>query len=301
VLKNKISVGIMGILRSFHIVNKLVIIALIIVSSLWGQTYEISGTVLDETGKKLGSARLTLYNSKHYRVKKENTKGNGKFKFKKIKPDKYTLNIYGANGNSATKEIDLRSSSVTKLEITTSQDEKQAQLRVSKEVGKVILKWDPIKSAAEYIIFRDNTELTKTTKPTYTDEVSGGKSYAYNVTVIDNNGEKGTRSLTEWGKSKLMAPENIKAKANKNNITLSWGAVNNASGYNIYRDDDKINSTTETEYTDYKLKYNEDYSYLIVATDHHQKQGKKSSEKSIKTHKKVKKIKKIKAKSWVRV
>ena len=85
---------------------------------------------------------------------------------------------------------------MTKLEITTSQDEKQAQLRVSKEVGKVILKWDPIKSAAEYIIFRDNTELTKTTKPTYTDEVDGGKSYAYNVTVIDNNGEKGTRSLT---------------------------------------------------------------------------------------------------------
>ena len=30
------------------------------------------------------------------------------------------------------------------------------------------------------------TELTKTTKPTYTDEVAGGKSYAYNVTVIDN-------------------------------------------------------------------------------------------------------------------
>ena len=47
----------------------------------------------------------------------------------------------------------------------------------------------------------------------------------------------------------------------------------------------------------YKLKYNEDYSYLIVATDHHQKQGKKSSENSIKTHKKVKKIKKIKAKA----
>ncbi len=116
--------------------------------------------------EKLGSARLTLYNSKHHRVKKENTKGNGKFKFKKIKPDKYTLNIYGANGNSATKEIDLRSSSVTKLEITTSQDEKQAQLTVSKEVGKVILKWDPIKSAAEYIIFRDNTELTKQTSQT---------------------------------------------------------------------------------------------------------------------------------------
>ena len=69
-LKNKISNGIMGILRSFHIMNRLAIIALIIISSIWGQTYEISGTVLDETGKKLGSARLTLYNSKHHLVKR---------------------------------------------------------------------------------------------------------------------------------------------------------------------------------------------------------------------------------------
>ena len=79
-LKNKISNDIKGILRSLYTMNRLAIIALIIVSSIWGQTYEISGTVRDETGKKLGSARLTLYNSKHHLVKKENTRGNGKFK-----------------------------------------------------------------------------------------------------------------------------------------------------------------------------------------------------------------------------
>ena len=90
-LINKISTGIRGILRSFHIMNLISIFILIFASSLWGQTYEISGTVLDETGKKLGSARLTLYNSKHHRVKKENTKGNGKFKFKKIKLPKFSF------------------------------------------------------------------------------------------------------------------------------------------------------------------------------------------------------------------
>ena len=79
-----------------------------------------------------------------------------KFKFKKIKPGKYTLNIYGSGGNSATKEIDLRSKSVTKLEVLTSQDDKQPQLTVESEVGNVVLKWEPIKDASEYIIFRDN-------------------------------------------------------------------------------------------------------------------------------------------------
>ena len=95
----------------------------------------------------------------------ERTKGNGKFKFKKIKPGKYTLNIYGSGGNSATKEIDLRSKSVTKLEVLPSQDDKQPQLTVESEVGNVVLKWEPIKDASEYIIFRDNTELKKIKNP----------------------------------------------------------------------------------------------------------------------------------------
>ena len=178
-----------------------------------GQTYEISGTIKDESGGKVSNARLTLYSSKYQLVKTERTKGNGKFKFKKIKPDTYTLNIYGAGGNSATKEIDLRSKSVTKLEVITSQDDKQPQLTVESEVGNVVLKWDPIGNASEYIIFRNNNQLKKISKPTYKDKVDGGKSYAYNITSVDNNGEKGTRSLTEHGKALLPSPSDIKARA----------------------------------------------------------------------------------------
>ncbi|MBT3665712.1 hypothetical protein HN537_08780, partial [bacterium] len=265
------------------------------ISITLGQTFEISGTIKDESGKKISNARLTLYSSKYQLVKTERTKGNGKFKFKKITPDKYTLNIYGAGGNSATKEIDLRSKSVTKLEVTAGQDDKQPQLTVESEVGNVILKWEPINNTGEYIIFRDNTELTKTSKPSYKDKVIGGKSYAYNITAVDNNGEKGTRSLTEHGKALLKSPANIKAFAKKNTISLSWDVVQNANSYNIYRDDDLINTTTELEYSDYKLKYDEDYAYTIVSVDHHKEEGPKSSSKSISTHKEVKKIKKIKA------
>ena len=260
-----------------------------------GQTYEISGTIKDESGGKVSNARLTLYSSKYQLVKTGRTKGNGKFKFKKIKPDTYTLNIYGAGGNSATKEIDLRSKSVTKLEVITSQDDKQPQLTVESEVGNVVLKWDPVGNASEYIIFRNNNQLKKISKPIYKDKIEGGKSYAYNITSVDNNGEKGTRSLTEYGKALLPSPSDIKAQANKNAVSLSWIAVNNATSYNIYRDDDLINSTTELEYSDYKLKFDEDYSYTIVSVDHHQEEGPKSSSKSISTHKEVKKIKKIKA------
>ena len=282
-------------MRLKHIINKILLSLFTVISITLGQTFEISGTIKDESGKKISNARLTLYSSKYQLVKTERTKGNGKFKFKIITPDKYTLNIYGAGGNSATKEIDLRSKSVTKLEVTAGQDDKQPQLTVESEVGNVILKWEPINNTGEYIIFRDNTELTKTSKPSYKDKVIGGKSYAYNITAVDNNGEKGTRSLTEHGKALLKSPANIKAFAKKNTISLSWDVVQNANSYNIYRDDDLINTTTELEYSDYKLKYDEDYAYTIVSVDHHKEEGPKSSSKSISTHKEVKKIKKIKA------
>ncbi|MDG1223630.1 MAG: carboxypeptidase regulatory-like domain-containing protein, partial [Candidatus Marinimicrobia bacterium] len=282
-------------MRLKHIINKILLSLFTVTSITFGQTFEISGTIKDESGKKISNARLTLYSSKYQLVKTERTKGNGKFKFKKITPDKYTLNIYGAGGNSATKEIDLRSKSVTKLEVTAGQDDKQPQITVESEVGNVILKWEPINNTGEYIIFRDNTELTKTSKPSYKDKVIGGKSYAYNITAVDNNGEKGTRSLTEHGKALLKSPANIKALAKKNTISLSWDGVQNANSYNIYRDDDLINTTTELEYSDYKLKYDEDYAYTIVSVDHHKEEWPKSSSKSISTHKEVKKIKKIKA------
>ena len=172
VINKIISYDIKGIMQSFLCIGRILIL-LLFFNSIYAQTYEISGTILDESGKKLPNARLNLYSIKHQLVETLRTKSNGKFRFKNIKPDKYTLNIYAAGGFSATKEIDLRSSSINKLDVNANQDEKQPQLTVDSEVGSVVIKWEPINNAAEYIIFRDNTELTKTTVPTYKDKVEG--------------------------------------------------------------------------------------------------------------------------------
>ena len=293
-VKNRISNGIVGILRSFVATNRITLIVLIVASTIWGQTYEISGTIKDDAGKKVPNARLTLYNKKLFLLRTERGKGNGKFKIKKIVPNKYTLNIYGTGGYALSQEIDLRSSSKTNL-APFLPGINAPQLTVKSEKEKIIITWDPTDGAAEYIVYKDNKEITRTTKPSYEEKVPGGKSFGYNVVAIDNNGEKSSRSLTEYGKALLGSPKKIRAKARKNTVTILWDPVEHASGYNIYRDDDLINSTTETEYTDYKLKYNEDYSYMVVSTDHHQEEGPKSTSQSIKTHKEIKKVKKIKA------
>jgi len=84
VVKYRISNGIVGILRSFVATNRITLIVLIVASTIWGQTYEISGTIKDDAGKKVPNARLTLYNKKLFLLRTERGKGNGKFKIKKI-------------------------------------------------------------------------------------------------------------------------------------------------------------------------------------------------------------------------
>ena len=92
----------------------------------------------------VSNARLTLYSSKYQLVKQNELKVTENLSSKKSNRKVYTQHLW-FRGNSATKEIDLRSKSVTKLEVLTSQDEKQPQLTVESEVGNVVLKWEPIK------------------------------------------------------------------------------------------------------------------------------------------------------------
>ena len=108
----KISMDIRKLVCSTVYTIRYTIVLFLLFSQVIAQTFEISGRVLNESGKKLGNARLTLYSMKHQLVATQTSKSNGKFKFKKIKSDKYTLNIYGEGGYTSTKEIDLRSAGV---------------------------------------------------------------------------------------------------------------------------------------------------------------------------------------------
>ena len=82
------------------------------------KNFSISGKLLDKDGEDMRDAKLNLYKSNKYFEKQEISGRTGKFKFSKLKPDKYTINIYGKNGYSQTKEIDLTSGDVKNLEIT---------------------------------------------------------------------------------------------------------------------------------------------------------------------------------------
>ena len=63
-----------GGMRSKVTISRSMVIMLMVFNIMKGQTYDISGVIKDESGKKVSGARLTLYSKKHQLVKTERTK-----------------------------------------------------------------------------------------------------------------------------------------------------------------------------------------------------------------------------------
>ncbi|MBH09201.1 MAG: hypothetical protein CMG74_02415 [Candidatus Marinimicrobia bacterium] len=269
---------------------------------LQGQAnFEISGNIVDKNGEGIRNAKLNLYLSNKLLFMQEETGRKGNFEFKKLKPDKYTLNVYGSNGYSLTKEIDLTSGNAEGLELAPSQDRKQPQLNIESSIELIKIEWSPIVDAKEYIIYKDNQEVSKVSVPEYQEQIGGGKSYAYNVVTVFMDGSKGSRSLTEYGKSLFAPPDNISTSVSKNTISLKWDKIEDAKAYVIYKynsvkDDWKVvNATSKNSYKHLNLDYETQYIYTIATMDHHKKPGDKSEQVSATTHPEIKKIKGLKA------
>ena len=60
----------------------------------------------------------------------------------------------------------------------------QVQLNIKSTVNVASLTWRAISGAANYIIYRDNKEITTTNQTSYLDEIEPGETYGYNVIVI---------------------------------------------------------------------------------------------------------------------
>lgn len=145
-----------------------------------------------------------------------------------------------------------------------------------------------------------NTNVTISTNDSYTTVVNGEASFgvmAVNATAtakltisIDNlspdnhkviltvNATNGSHKRTfdiEVNVSNELLPPNINAQANGNSISLSWEAANNATSYNIYRDEIFIANTESTSYLDEGLEYGTLYEYTVTS-----KRGEQESEHS---------------------
>ncbi len=156
-------------------------------------------------------------------------------------------------------------------------------IAVDPDTGKPRLTWGQTEGAVKYKIYRSAKAdtgfkliktFTDTTKVTYLDQdqdtvaankmVFGNTYYYKLVTVMDDDTEK--TSAVVSCRPTLARPKNVTIKQNTNgNTVLSWTAVTNAAGYEVYRNNKILATVYVNSYTDTTAKADTAYEYQIRA------------------------------------
>ena len=144
--------------------------------------------------------------------------------------------------------------------------------------GRVRLRWDMVKGAECYRIYRSKSKtggyscIKTTTSTGYTDtDGAVGRAYYYCVKAVDDAGNVSDTSNKVKATRKLARPEiTLSNAASSGKIRISWEKISDADAYRIYRSTDKknwtrIRSTTAVSYVDTDAEAETLYYYRVLA------------------------------------
>ncbi len=128
-----------------------------------------------------------------------------------------------------------------------------------------------------YVIYRDRKEVGTVSELTFTDTgLSPSTIYAYQIKAFDEMGNYSDFSYPMYEKTKFDAqeptvPQNLKVDdVTAASVKISWDKSQdnyNVKGYEVYRDDKVIGTTSETFFTDVRLEPETTYKYNVRAYD----------------------------------
>ncbi len=114
-------------------------------------------------------------------------------------------------------------------------------LSVSNTIASLTLKWNAVKGATGYEIYRAGTDgkyskITTVTSTSYVDtNVKNNTQYSYKIKAYNAAGASAFSTDASLKKTQISV-SNLKADANGSTVQLSWtGGVTGAEGYVIYR------------------------------------------------------------------
>jgi len=148
----------------------------------------------------------------------------------------------------------------------------------SETSSSITIDWNNLQDATAYRILRSEssgsnyTEIGTSTSNSYTDTgLPTNVRYYYKVSGY-NSITDGDESSYVSATTLLKAPTGVTATANSSKeITISWNAVTDASGYYVYRSDDisgpyaQVGSTTGTSYKNSSLSPGTTFYYKVAA------------------------------------
>ena len=124
-------------------------------------------------------------------------------------------------------------------------------LSVSNTIASLTLKWNAVKGATGYEIYRAGTDgkyskITTVTSTSYVDtSVKNNTEYSYRIKAYNAAGASAFSTAVSLKKTQISVSK-LKADANGSKVQLSWtGGVTGAEGYVIYRRTEESKSYTE--------------------------------------------------------
>lgn len=132
----------------------------------------------------------------------------------------------------------------------------------------VTVTWNNVPGATGYDIEVDGVLVNNGPNTNYKHtSLTPGTSHTYRVRSVnagDKSGWSNTVTATTLVES-THVPSNVSTEASKDKITVSWNAVDGATGYEIEADGVKIDNGTRTSYTHINLEPGTDHRYRVRA------------------------------------
>ena len=137
------------------------------------------------------------------------------------------------------------------------------------------LTWDAVEGAKIYNVYQGIVKLLSVSETTHiATSLQAGREYCFTVTAVNDGGESAkseevcATTLVEEGVEKPATPQNFTMKALvKNELKLSWDAVEGATEYNIYEGDEVIGTVTVTSFDMTDLDSNREYCFELTAVN----------------------------------
>ncbi|MGB9080753.1 MAG: fibronectin type III domain-containing protein [Desulfuromonadaceae bacterium] len=133
---------------------------------------------------------------------------------------------------------------------TASAPEAPTGLTAVGGAGQVTLSWTSVSNATSYNVYyaatsgvtiTSGTKITSVSNPYVQTGLAAGTTYFYIVTAVNSTGESAASAQASAGTTATppvptvpAAPSGVIATGGTNQVTLSWGAVNTATSYNVY-------------------------------------------------------------------
>ena len=147
-------------------------------------------------------------------------------------------------------------------------------LTSSKNEDENTLTWDAPEEGSPiyYKVYINGQFVTENESKTYSFN-SSEESFSAEVIAVYENGKTSVGVAKSFGKKEneedditLDAPNSLMAvPASTSSINLFWNPSENATSYNIYRNDVMIKNIDVTDYVDEGLEYNTEYCYTVTA------------------------------------